>query len=35
MQNSKAMMKTITFDNYYKEKLLSIPLFENLPATAA
>ena len=25
------MMKTITFDNYYKEKLLSIPLFDNLP----
>ena len=25
------MMKTITFDNYYKEKLLSIPLFNNLP----
>ncbi|WP_300763065.1 Crp/Fnr family transcriptional regulator [uncultured Bacteroides sp.] len=24
-------MKTITFDNYYKEKLLSIPLFNNLP----
>ena len=25
------MMKIITFDNYYKEKLLSIPLFNNLP----
>lgn len=24
-------MKTITFDNYYKEKLLSIPLFCDLP----